>query len=147
MYRYTLTYSPHPWPDHSFPHCSLLACLHCKRALGCNTRDTDAPVSKLDSMDSPPPWSLIPVQALSKLLSRSPFPPVQHNSKRRRRRRGSPPCCHHARGGGRFPVLLPMRARNRLWVGPTKRFRVGRYMANRRSIPYFLLLSVGPDVS
>ena len=40
----------------------------------------------------------------------------------------------HARGGGRFPVLLPMRARNRLWFGPTKHFRVGRYMANRRSI-------------
>ena len=42
----------------------------------------------------------------------------------RRRRRGAPPCRRHARGGGRFPVLLPLRARNRLWFGPTKHFRV-----------------------
>jgi len=55
-------------------------------------------------------------------------------SKRRRRRRGAPPSRRHARGGGRFPVLLPLRARNRLWFGPPKHFRVGRYMANRRSI-------------
>ena len=55
-------------------------------------------------------------------------------SKCRRRRRDAPPCRRHARGGGRFPVLLPLRARNRLWFGPTKHFRVGRYMANRRSI-------------
>ena len=34
-------------------------------------------------------------------------------SKCRRRRRGAPPCRRHAHGGGRFPVLLPMRARNR----------------------------------
>jgi len=52
----------------------------------------------------------------------------------RRRRRGAPPCRRHARGGGRFPVLLPLRDRNRLWFGPTKLFRVGRYMTNRRSI-------------
>ena len=55
-------------------------------------------------------------------------------SKCRRRRRGALPCRRHARRGGRFPVLLPLRARNRLWFGPTKHFRVGRYMANRRSI-------------
>jgi len=55
-------------------------------------------------------------------------------SKCRRRRRGAPACRRHARGGGRFPVLLPLRARNRLWFGPTKHFHVGRYMANRRSI-------------
>jgi len=55
-------------------------------------------------------------------------------SKCRRRRRGAPPCRRHARGGGRFPVLLPLRARNRLWFGPTKQFRVGRYVANRRSV-------------
>jgi hypothetical protein len=55
-------------------------------------------------------------------------------SKCRLRRRGAPPCRSHARGGGRFPVLLPPRDRNRLWFGPTKRFRVGRCMANRRPI-------------
>ena len=55
-------------------------------------------------------------------------------SKCRRRRRGAPPCRRHARGGGRFPVLLPLRARNWLWFGPTKHFSVGRSMANRRSI-------------
>ena len=38
-------------------------------------------------------------------------------SKRRRRRSGTPPCRCHARGGGRFPVPLPLRARNRLWFG------------------------------
>ena len=36
-------------------------------------------------------------------------------SKCRRRRRGAPPCRRHARAGGRFPVLLPVRARNRLY--------------------------------
>jgi len=56
------------------------------------------------------------------------------SSECRRRRRGAPPCRHHARGGGRFPDLLPLRARNRLWFGPTMHFRVGGYMANRRSI-------------
>jgi len=55
-------------------------------------------------------------------------------SKSRRRRSGAPPYRRHARGGDCFPVLLPLRARNRLWFGPTKHFRVGRYMANRRSI-------------
>ena len=55
-------------------------------------------------------------------------------SKCRRRRRGAPPCRGNARGGGRFSVLLPRRDRNRLWFGPTKHFRVGRYMANRRSV-------------
>ena len=40
----------------------------------------------------------------------------------------------HAGGRGRFPVLLPLRARNSFWFGPTKHFRVGRSMANRRSI-------------
>ena len=55
-------------------------------------------------------------------------------SKCRRRRRGAPPCRRRARGGGRFPVLLPLRARIRLWFGTTKHFRVGQYMANRRSI-------------
>jgi len=55
-------------------------------------------------------------------------------SKCRRRCSSAPPCRRHARGGGCFPVLLPVRARNRLWFGPTWRFRVGRYMANRRSI-------------
>ena len=55
-------------------------------------------------------------------------------SKCRRRRRGPPECRRHARGGGRFPVLLPLRARNRLWFGPTKQFRMGRSMANRRFI-------------
>jgi hypothetical protein len=52
-------------------------------------------------------------------------------SKGRRRHRGAPPCRRHARDGGRFPVLLPVSARNRLWFDPTKHFRVGRYMANR----------------
>ena len=51
-------------------------------------------------------------------------------SKCRRRRHGAPPCRRRARGGGRFHVLLPLRARNRLWFGPTKHFRVGRSMAN-----------------
>ena len=56
-------------------------------------------------------------------------------SKRRRRRRGAPSRRRHAHGRGRFPVLLPVRARNRLyWFGPTKHFRVGRDIANRRSI-------------
>ena len=55
-------------------------------------------------------------------------------SKCRRRRRGAPPCRRHARDGGRFPVLLPLRDRNRLRFGPTKHFRVCRYMANRGSI-------------
>ena len=55
-------------------------------------------------------------------------------SKCGRRRRGAPPCRRHARDGGRFPVRLPLRARNRLCFGPPKHFRVGRYMANRGSI-------------
>ena len=55
-------------------------------------------------------------------------------SKCRRRRRGASPCRRHARSEGRFPVQLPLRDRNRLWFGPNKRFRVGRYMANRGSI-------------
>jgi hypothetical protein len=55
-------------------------------------------------------------------------------SRCRRRRRVAPPCRRHARGGGRFPVLLPVRARNRSWSSPTKHFRVGGCMANRRSI-------------
>jgi len=45
-------------------------------------------------------------------------------SKCRRRRRGPPPCRCHARGGGRFPVLLPLRARNRLWFGQTKQLGI-----------------------
>ena len=52
----------------------------------------------------------------------------------RRRPRGAPPCRRHARGGGRFLVPLPVRALNRLWFGPSKHFRVGRYMANRLSM-------------
>jgi len=36
--------------------------------------------------------------------------------------------------GAYFPDLLPLRAHNRVWFGPTKHFLVGRYMANRRSI-------------
>jgi hypothetical protein len=55
-------------------------------------------------------------------------------SKCRRRRRGAPTCRRRARGGGHFPVLLPLRACNRLWFGPSKHSRVGRSMANRRSI-------------
>jgi hypothetical protein len=55
-------------------------------------------------------------------------------SKCRRRPRGAPSCRRHARGGGRFPVQLSVRARKRLWSGPTKHLRVGRCMANRRSI-------------
>jgi len=55
-------------------------------------------------------------------------------SKCRRRRRGAPPCRRHARGGGHFPVLLPVRTRNSLWSGSTKHFRVSGCMANRRSI-------------
>jgi hypothetical protein len=71
-------------------------------------------------------------------------------SKCRRRRRGAPPCRRHARGGGRFSVLLPLRARNRLWFGLTKRFRVGRYVANRRSInsktlPQCVYMSIGQN--
>ena len=50
------------------------------------------------------------------------------------RRRGAPPCRRRARGGGQLPVLLPVRARNSFWLGPTKYFRVGRYVANSRSI-------------
>jgi len=42
-------------------------------------------------------------------------PPAR--SKCRRRRGGAPPCRRHARGRGRLPVLLPVRARNRLWFG------------------------------
>jgi len=59
----------------------------------------------------PPQWRL-PITDI-KPLARSKF---------RRRHRGAPPCRHHARGGGRFPVLLPVRARNSLWFGPTKHF-------------------------
>jgi len=59
----------------------------------------------------PPQWRL-PITDI-KPLARSQF---------RRGRRGAPPCRRHARGGGRFPVLLPARARNRLWFGPTKHF-------------------------
>jgi hypothetical protein len=44
-------------------------------------------------------------------------------SKCRRRRRGAPPYRRHARGGGRFPVPLPLRARNRSWFGPTNSVR------------------------
>jgi hypothetical protein len=55
-------------------------------------------------------------------------------SKCRRRPRSAPRCRRHARGGGRVPVLLPVRALNRLWFGPTKHFRVDRYMAIRLSI-------------
>ena len=70
----------------------------------------------------------------------------------RRRRRGAPPCRRHARGGGRFPVLLLERARNRLWSGPTKHFRVGECMANRRSInsknsPKWLYLAATLEMS
>jgi len=54
-------------------------------------------------------------------------------SKCGRRRSGAPPCRRHARSRGRFPVLLPVRASNRLWFGPTKDFRVGQYLAIRRS--------------
>ena len=43
-------------------------------------------------------------------------------SKCRRRPYGTPPCRRHPRGGGRFLVLLPLRARKRLWFGPTKHF-------------------------
>jgi len=73
----------------------------------------------------PPQWRL-PTTDVKPLAS----------SKCRRRHHDAPPCRRHARGGGRLPVLLPQRARNRLWSGPTatKHFRVGRYMANRRSI-------------
>ena len=70
----------------------------------------------------PPQWR---VPTTDKPLARS---------KCGRRRRGAPPCRRHARDGGRFPVLLPLRARNRLWFGPPKHFRVGRSMANRPSI-------------
>jgi len=67
----------------------------------------------------------------------------------RRRRSSAPPCRRNARGGGPFPVLLPVRARNRLWFGPTKYFRVGRHMASRRSInsktlPQWLYSSKAP---
>jgi len=55
-------------------------------------------------------------------------------SKCRRRPRDAPPCRRHARGGDRFPVQLPVRALNNLWFGPTKHFRVGRYMANGLSL-------------
>jgi hypothetical protein len=63
------------------------------------------------SLAYPPQWRL-PTTDI-KPLARSKF---------RRRRRGAPPCRRHARDGGRFPVLLPVRARNRLWFGPTKHF-------------------------
>jgi hypothetical protein len=66
-------------------------------------------------------------------LPTADFQPLAR-SQCRRRPCGAPPCRRHARGGGRIPVLLPMRARNRLWFGPIKHFRVGRHVANRRSI-------------
>jgi hypothetical protein len=50
-------------------------------------------------------------------------PPAR--SKCRRRRGGAPPCRRHARGGGRFPVLLPVRARNRFLVWPDQAFLSG----------------------
>ena len=59
----------------------------------------------------PPQWRL-PITDIKRLT----------HSKFRRRRRGAPRCRRHARGGGRFPDLLPVRARNRLWFGPTKHF-------------------------
>ena len=78
-------------------------------------------------------------------LPTTDFEPLAR-SKCRRRRRGAPPRRRHARGGGRFPVLLPLRTRNRLWFGPTKRFRVVRYMANLRSAQHVCIFDTDIDV-
>jgi len=55
-------------------------------------------------------------------------------SKCRRRRRGASPGRRHFSRRGPFagPVAGAC-VQNRLWFDPTNRFRVGRYMAHRRS--------------